>query len=402
MRRSLSSFQAQLLSYERITTSSTSTSAHPKHSIAFLHGILGNKRNWQTPAKAFLKALPDFSATTLDLVGHGASYAGVDSPPTLRHSALEVRRLFTQKSFLEDLGFVTSHHGHHHPHDSHDHHRHHQAKAEVVVGGGHAFPTVLVGHSFGGKVALKYLKHCVSMGYPLPAVTFILDSLPGVFQKESDATHTQSVTHILNILQQAPETFSSKNEALDYLSSKGIDSAIVHWLAMNLVPVQGSDTNVRFSFDISYIQKLFEDYCATDMWEFLYDFNRASQGREANESFHVHHQNKPHVHAHGHADSAVGHPHGKSKIVFVRAGKNKSWTEPVLSKFRELEEGVHVAKEVAHPHAGHHNHTVGHHPHAHGNVSLVTMPHVGHWLHVEDMQGLVNILVDHTKQALHH
>eukprot|EP01039_Chlorochromonas_danica_P011135 gene11136-12414_t len=361
MRRSLSSFQAQLLSYERITTSSTSTSAHPKHSIAFLHGILGNKRNWQTPAKAFLKALPDFSATTLDLVGHGASYAGVDSPPTLRHSALEVRRLFTQKSFLEDLG-----------------------------------------HSFGGKVALKYLKHCVSMGYPLPAVTFILDSLPGVFQKESDATHTQSVTHILNILQQAPETFSSKNEALDYLSSKGIDSAIVHWLAMNLVPVQGSDTNVRFSFDISYIQKLFEDYCATDMWEFLYDFNRASQGREANESFHVHHQNKPHVHAHGHADSAVGHPHGKSKIVFVRAGKNKSWTEPVLSKFRELEEGVHVAKEVAHPHAGHHNHTVGHHPHAHGNVSLVTMPHVGHWLHVEDMQGLVNILVDHTKQALHH
>jgi pimeloyl-ACP methyl ester carboxylesterase len=51
-----------------------SGSGHQHKSIAFLHGILGNKKNWRTPAKEFLKLRPEYTAVTIDHRAHGGSW----------------------------------------------------------------------------------------------------------------------------------------------------------------------------------------------------------------------------------------------------------------------------------------------------------------------------------------
>lgn len=363
MRRSVAA--CQLLAYEKIVTSSAS--AHPRHSIGFMHGILGNKRNWQTPAKLFQQAMPDFAAVTIDHRGHGSSTATVDSSPTLAGCAEELDALFSDSGFLNDIGQQE----HHHKQQKHSKHvRPHADQASV--------PTVLCGHSFGGKVALAYLKHAMAMGRPLPAVTFILDALPGLYSVENDQkSHQQSVFALMEVLRAAPPTYPTKKDALDYLAVRGVEPGIVHWLAANLVP---EGDGVRFCFDIGHALRLFEDYCHSDYWDFLFDFNRAS---------HIEQQQLAHL----------SHPKPAPQIVFVRAGRNKAWTASVLDRFNELHSGAHSAHP--HPHAGHR------HPdaNAHGNVTLLTMPDVGHWLHVDNTQGLVKILVDHSQAVLsryHH
>lgn len=376
---------AQLLTYDKFAGAS---GTHPKHSIAFLHGILGNKNNWKTPAKAFVQAMPDFVAVSVDHRGHGSSPADLDTPSTMHDCALEMRTLFTDSSFLSNIGFPQTHHAVHHPHDAHDKHQHghkHGRGNEHADQAHHHVPTVLCGHSFGGKVALSYLKHSMEMGYALPAVTFILDAMPGLYPVQEDSkSHQQTVFQLMRVLQSAPETYESKKVALDYLSTKGIPADVVHWLATNLVPVGPNEAAVRYSFDINFIYRLFQDYCGTDMWDFLYEFNRKTHNVEAQSKHQSHHL--------GHATQAPSQ--NPSKIVFVRAGRNKAWSAETLKKFEDIQHGAHSLKERSH--AGHQS--TGHN---HGNISLVTMPNVGHWLHVDDMQGLVDLLVSHTKQNVH-
>lgn len=40
-------------------------------------------------------------------------------------------------------------------------------------------PEAVFGHSFGGKVALKYLQECQQQSRTLPSQVWVLDSLPG-------------------------------------------------------------------------------------------------------------------------------------------------------------------------------------------------------------------------------
>ena len=54
-------------------------------SVIFLHGILGNKRNWKTPANQFRLRHPDSLCLSVDLRGHGGS-AGIGG-----HHDLEVK-----------------------------------------------------------------------------------------------------------------------------------------------------------------------------------------------------------------------------------------------------------------------------------------------------------------------
>jgi hypothetical protein len=67
---------------------------------------------------------------------------------------------------------------------------------------------------------------------------------------------------------------------------------------------------------------------------------------------------------------------GSSTIHFLRAGKNKGWVPEIVNRFETIE------------------------ARSNGKVRLHTMPHVGHWLHVEDMKGMLDMIVTNSSKMM--
>src|SRR6185295_11256364 len=106
--------------------------ARPKRVIVFLHGILGRGNNLRTIARRFVELRPEWSAWLVDLRGHGRSPKGTPEP-SLEAAARDVVELA---------------------------------------------PSVraIVGHSFGGKIALEAARigEIASLEHVV-----VIDSAPG-------------------------------------------------------------------------------------------------------------------------------------------------------------------------------------------------------------------------------
>ena len=141
---------------------------HENKSLIFLHGILGSKRNWRTPANVFRKLHPEFKCFAVDFRGHGDSHTLHDSEEwednTVHSSAQDLYDLIHDSP----LGLVRA-------------------------------PTILLAHSFGGKVALRYLEKLHMSGHVLPDHTWILDSIPGPYRKVTNHAR-DSIAKTIKIL----------------------------------------------------------------------------------------------------------------------------------------------------------------------------------------------------------
>lgn len=91
----------------------------PHHrTVVFLHGILGSLKNWRTPARRLIGRHSHYQALVVDHRGHGASERGAP-PHDLAACAADVRELLCSLNLRCDM---------------------------------------LCGHSYGGKVALAYVR----------------------------------------------------------------------------------------------------------------------------------------------------------------------------------------------------------------------------------------------------
>jgi pimeloyl-ACP methyl ester carboxylesterase len=202
-------------------------------------------------------------------------------------------------------------------------------------------PHVLLAHSFGGKVALEYLKQCVEKNIALPKHTWIIDSIPGKYHRSE--TGGQSVTKLFQILKELPREFISKESMIKQIVDRGIDKPVALWLATNLVSIEGKvdergselPATVGWGFDLDTINELFEDFSGYDLWPFLENYR------------------------------------GDCQIHFLRAGKNVAWTNDILYKFEDL-------------------------AYQNPKIKLHTMEHVGHWVHVEDLEGMLQLIFRET------
>ena len=118
--------------------------AEPKMWLLMLHGIYGSGRNWGTIARRLVEARPEWGVLLVDLRNHGGS-RGFTGPHTLHAAAADVDRL------VAHLGF-------------------------------HA--AAVMGHSFGGKVALLYAQHHAGGGL---RQVWVMDSTPAVREPEGSA-----------------------------------------------------------------------------------------------------------------------------------------------------------------------------------------------------------------------
>jgi esterase len=181
-----------------------------------LHGIYGAGRNWSSVIRRLVRSCPDWSARLLDLRQHGGSQ-GFAGPHTIEAAARDIFEL------SQHLGEQ---------------------------------PAGILGHSFGGKVALMYARQ-----HPegLKQV-WVIDSTPEARQPDGSAWQ------MLELIRNTPREFQSRDELIGILTQSGIATPTAQWMATNLEN-QGGVFRWRFDFDT--IEQLLRDFFDQDMWDVL-------------------------------------------------------------------------------------------------------------------------------------
>jgi pimeloyl-ACP methyl ester carboxylesterase len=190
----------------------------PERWVLFLHGILGTGANWRTFARQWVDAKPGWGAVLVDLRMHGASQ-GFEQPHTVQAAAQDLVELAPTL----------------------------EGPVEAVVG-----------HSFGGKVALAYVDR--RHGELERAV--ILDSSPGT---RLDKRGSETTLGVLQFLERVGPS-SSRNDFIQKAQGAGLSQGIAMWLAMNL---EKRGEEMVFKLDLDAIHAMLDDYFRLDLWEVL-------------------------------------------------------------------------------------------------------------------------------------
>lgn len=199
----------------------TAAGEKPDGWVYFLHGIYGRGGNLRTLAKNFVRECPSIGVVLVDLRMHGKS-TGFDEPHDLESAANDVILLIKAK------------------HDK-----------KNIVG--------IVGHSFGGKVALE----CNRLWGEGSIKVVVLDSTPS-----KNPAHMQKLDHtvirFLNDLKNMPPNFQSREHFVDWMSEKNYAPGVIQWLAMNL---NGDGDTFSFSLEYEAMNSLLTSYFDRDLWD---------------------------------------------------------------------------------------------------------------------------------------
>jgi pimeloyl-ACP methyl ester carboxylesterase len=193
----------------------TAPGAAPTKAVVFLHGILGSGANLRSHARRFIQAHPEFLAALIDLRAHGDSL-GLDGPDTIANAAQDVAQTARTWSVPVDA---------------------------------------VVGHSFGGKVALAF-----AQAQPAVRAVMTLDSAPG---PRPDARGSETTMQVLLMLEAFRLTWENREAFVAQVEAKGLSRALGQWLAMNLEP---GPTGWVFRLDLARIHALIDDYFEVDLW----------------------------------------------------------------------------------------------------------------------------------------
>ena len=194
--------------------------AAPVRQLLVLHGIYGAGRNWGSVARRLVRARTDWGVTLADLRSHGRSPRL--SPHTVEACARDLVRL------EEHLG----------------------RRSDAVLG-----------HSFGGKVALVYARmrwRAAGGGAPALRQLWVVDSSPGGGRAGGSAWR------MLGVLRRHPGPFGSRAEAVDAVESEGFSTLVARWMATNAV---SADNGLEWRLDADEMEAYLRDYFRTDAWD---------------------------------------------------------------------------------------------------------------------------------------
>jgi pimeloyl-ACP methyl ester carboxylesterase len=198
----------------------TAQPADPERYMLFLHGILGTRANWRGIVRRFVEARPGWGAVLVDLREHGDSL-GFPAPHTLQAAAADVAELVGSLS--------------------------------MPIGGA-------LGHSFGGKVVLEWLRSRRDQ----VTEAWTIDSSPSPSAANRDTTATAEVIRTLEAL---PRRWGSRDAFIAAMVEAGQPPPIAQWLAMNLR--RTGDGGRAFGPNLEVIRDLVEDYARADTWDVL-------------------------------------------------------------------------------------------------------------------------------------
>ncbi|MGB0589472.1 MAG: alpha/beta fold hydrolase [Myxococcota bacterium] len=200
----------------------------PARTVLILHGILGSGKNWHGFSRRLVKRMPGWQVVLPDLRHHGES-RGFTGPHTVQ-------------ACVEDLNVLCR-------------------RLDVA-------PAVVIGHSFGGKVALRFVEQAA---WDVASV-WALDTSPSLRGAGARGPGSE-VGHVLSTLQGIPMPSPSRAAVEATLEAAGFSAAMRGWMTTNLRAVEGG---VAWRFDLSAVDALIEDYFAIDLWPTLRRWPRAS------------------------------------------------------------------------------------------------------------------------------
>ncbi|KDP45626.1 hypothetical protein JCGZ_17233 [Jatropha curcas] len=262
-----------------------------------LHGILGSRKNWGTFTRRLAQEFPMWQFLLVDLRCHGDS-ASVKKrgPHTVASTAFDVLKLV--------------------------------AKLRLT-------PRVLIGHSFGGKVALSMVEQAAK---PLarPVRVWVLDATPG---KVRAGGHGEDhPAELISFLSKLPNQVSSKREVANALLQAGFSKDVAEWVVTNLRRNGPPSSSSGFSWvlDLEGISELYRSYEQTNLWKFVENLPRG-------------------VH-----------------VNFLKAERSlHRWALEDLQR-------IHAAEDLAAEEGG--------------GVEMHVLEDAGHWVHADNPDGLFRIL----------
>lgn len=198
-------------------------------------------------------------------------------------------------------------------------------------------PYVVIGHSMGGKVALDFAESCSRGDYGesflLPKQLWVLDSVPGeVVTDDSDG----EVEKVLSTLKFIPNPIPSRRWLVDYMRNLGFSKTLSDWLGSNLKRVDTSSEEVTWVFDLNGIVEMFNSYRKKSYWPLLQ------------------------------------HPPQGLEISIVRAENSDRWNSAVLAQLESVANKEQSADN--------------------GKVFFHVLENAGHWVHIDNPKGLIDIM----------
>ncbi len=181
--------------------------------LVMLHGIYGRGRNWLGVARSLTAARPEYACWLVDLPHHGASGPGAHGDTVL--------------GLAEDV-------------DDWLH------TADIV-------PTAVLGHSFGGKVALALAARLTG----IPLQVWVIDSTPEV-KPPSGSAHD-----MLRVIRQLPSRFPEREAVQRALQEAGYTLGVAQWMSTNLVR---DGEGFRWHLDFHAMARLLANFFETDLW----------------------------------------------------------------------------------------------------------------------------------------
>lgn len=186
--------------------------------VVLLHGFLGSGRNLSSLARKWLEADPSRSFLLCDLTGHGSS-------PALPEGA-------TLATLADDV-------------------------LETAEKQGVLDPLSIVGHSLGGRVALKLRERHPSRAGALS----LLDIAPGPVHAGAD--EGGRILRALTSTARTAEDYATRDEARATLSASGIEKPLVEWLLMNLV---SKGDRYAWRIDWRALERFRPELTQPDLW----------------------------------------------------------------------------------------------------------------------------------------
>lgn len=204
-----------------------SDGAMPRAWMLALHGILGSGANLRGLARRVVERRPAWGIALVDLRMHARSQ-GAPPPHTVVHAALDLARL-----------------------------------ADELRGAGRPVRAVL-GHSFGGKVALAY-----RASRPEGLLdTWVLDASPSARPDLRNDPDPDGAFQVLTRLSSLPRVYERREELISALIASGVSPDVAAWVAQNL---ERDGPRFVLRLDLSAIRELLEDYATRDLWDAVTD-----------------------------------------------------------------------------------------------------------------------------------
>lgn len=192
-----------------------------------LHGALGSGQNFSRFIQRLGRERPEYAFVLVDLRHHGDS-RGAPPPNTLSACAGDLSAL------ARELGRA---------------------------------PDVLIGHSFGGKVALEYTRQ----GSAELGQVWVLDAVPGA-QAAGDQTE---IAAVMRAVRAVPMPAAARKDVVQHLVKEShLSPGLGEWMTTNL---RRDDDRYVWTFDLDAIEELMRDYFRVDLWGFLAEARTAPE-----------------------------------------------------------------------------------------------------------------------------